>query len=161
MSESVAATLDDSHFYPVRLGAAERGVDGTLVCVELPVDDSEVRPFHGPSRQLGHEALAGSRRACHDHQPRRPLVETLDDARALVLGANGRYLWKKGDQLLNKGALEISRTGVDHQASRLVHDHQVFVGENDRGYRRRAARGGRCRGRAWLERRMPGEVHFQ
>jgi hypothetical protein len=98
---------------------------------------------------LGNEALAGGRCACHDHQTGRPLVETLDDTRAFVLGTDGRYLREKGDQLLNKGALAISRAGVDHQASGLVHDHQIFVGENDRGYQRRTANRGRSRRWGW------------
>jgi hypothetical protein len=161
VSESLAAPLDDGHFHPVRLRAAERGVDGTLVCFELPVDDREVRPFHGPSGQLGHEALAGLRCTCDDHQPRRPLVETLDDARALVLGPDGGYLWEKSDQLLNEGPLEIARAGVYHQASGLVHYYQVFVCENDRSFQRRAANCGRRRRPSRLYLGVPGEVHFQ
>jgi hypothetical protein len=84
----------------VRLGAAERCVDGTLVRLELPVDDREVGPFHGPSSQLGNEALAGGRCACHDHQTGRPLVETLDDTRAFGARADVIYLWEKVCELL-------------------------------------------------------------
>jgi hypothetical protein len=159
--ESLAATLDDRHFHPVRLGAAEGGVDGTFVCFELPVDDREVRPFHGPSGQLGHEALAGLRCTCYDHQPGRPLVETLDNARALVLGADGGYLWEKNDKLLNKGPLEIASAGVYHQASGLVHYYQVFVGEDDRSFQERPANCGRRRGPVRLYQGVPGQVHFQ
>jgi hypothetical protein len=95
------------------------------------MDDREVRPLDRPSSQLGNKAFAASRCACHDHQARRPLVETLDDARALVLRAGGGYIGEKADELLHEGALGVPCAGVDHQAGGLVHDHQVFVGEND------------------------------
>jgi len=96
------------------------------------MDDREVRPLNRPSSELGNKAFAGSRCACHDHQARRPLVETLDDAGALVLRAGGGYIGEKGDELLHEGPLRVPCAGVDHQAGRFVHDHQIFVGENDR-----------------------------
>ncbi len=49
----ISATFDHGHLDPVAGRAPQRGLDQALVRLELPMDNSQVAPLHGPGRKAG------------------------------------------------------------------------------------------------------------
>ena len=66
-------------------------------------------------------------RLCDEQQPRRVLVDAMDDASARDFLESRRVV----QQAVHQGAAGIACSGVYHQPGGLVDDQQVFVLEND------------------------------
>jgi hypothetical protein len=131
MGDGSLAALNDRHLLAIGRATAKRRIDRALGGAEPSSGD---RPVASIDRVLGElRGEAGMRpvRLGGHHQPRRILVDPMDDARPLhpANAREGTPAMMK--QRVDESAIQIAAGRMNHQAGRLVDDNQMFVLEGD------------------------------
>src|SRR6266536_1291752 len=90
LSARLAATLTGSHPRPIAPVAADRHLDGGLLLGEVALDQQQVLLVSRPVPELVLEGAHRSRCTANHEEPRRVLVEAVDDARTAVTGRIGQ-----------------------------------------------------------------------
>ncbi len=112
-------------------GRAGRAPDGRVhrpaVLGHVARHQGQVAPRHRAGRQLGHERAVGGVGAGHRQQARGAPVEAVDDPRPPGVPDLRRppQVRVAGQQARHQGARRPAGPGVDHQAGRLVHHHDL------------------------------------
>ncbi len=117
----------DRHPVALARGAADRGVDRAGARAEPAAGEGEVDPLDLAPLHLGLQGGVGLVAAGDDEQAAGPLVEPVDDPRALRVAAAAEDV----AQLVDQGRAAVRGRRVDDQAGRLVDDRERLVEVDD------------------------------
>jgi hypothetical protein len=132
---------------------ADRCLDPPGARPRLAPDEGDVLTLERTVADELLEAFVRLLRARHDEEARRVAVETVDDARAILVTTRRTVL----DEGLRERAARVSRAGVHDDAGRLVDDEEVVVLVRDSEVGARLLRRGRTLGQ--LERDLLAGLH--
>lgn len=82
-----------------------------------------IDPLHGSLRQLLYQRLMGNSRTRYNHYPGCILVETVDN----TTPGQALQLWSMTNQRIDQCSVCVPRSGVNHDASRLIDDNDILV----------------------------------
>lgn len=116
------------HRHPRRMPwrSPDRSIDRPLIVVEETPDQRLVDPFGFVSRHLSNELEVGLGAAGNNEQTRRRAIESMHDPGPVRFTDRG-HLRVAGQKAVDQSPLEVSRTGMDDEVDRFVHDNNVGV----------------------------------
>ena len=126
-----AVAFDDRDLLAVGRRAGERRVDRAFARLRDSVDDREIAPVDRMGGELLGQALVRDVGLCDDQQPRRILVDPVDDAGPGDAADARQRAAAMVEQRVDQRSVEIAGRRMNDQARRLVDDQQMLVLEDD------------------------------
>ena len=122
-----SAPLGDAHLLPVRGVPPDGRVHGAGILLHNAADNGLIGSGHGVVFQLRGQHGVGVIVFRHGQQPRRVLIDAVDDPRAQLAVDAGKVVSQSVEQAVDQCIVGVSGGGMHHQPLGLVDDQQIVV----------------------------------
>ena len=122
-----ASVRHHGHFFPVCAVAADGGIHGAAVLLEIAYGQTLVGPGQGMVGQLGGQTGVGGIVFSGDDEAAGVPVDAVDDAGAQLAADARKAPGAVVQQGIDQGAVRVPRGRVDHHAHGLIHHDHIRV----------------------------------